>query len=611
MEPLFVYLFKSSGLLVLFYFSYYLLLRKETFFTTNRWFLIVGLCTAVILPLLFYTKIILVEPSVRIIDWTKIPITTINETAVFTINWYLIFAIIYGIGFLLLILRFAFEFYSLKNIFKNKTIQKQADFKFIDTTDNIAPFSYFNTIVYNSSLYNPTELKNIIEHEKIHCEQKHTVDVLISRLFCIVFWFNPFIWFYKKAILQNLEFIADHEATKKIADKKAYQITLLKITTHENCVSLTNHFYQSLIKKRIVMLNKNQSKKRNSWKYAVVTPALIAFVILFQIRVVAQEKDNPKLENLKTSNTDEQLEIQLEAQITEKSTDLDLDRIINLFKTELGTEVKIKKIKRNSQNEITSIKVTATDGKSYKTVHEISQDKPILPFIIKVVKDKDNKIEVFISSSTNLTDTKAKLPNSKNTDNNSLSLNSMKINRKELLIVINNEIQGRGNAINIPLDEEIDIIKTLNSKDAIIKYGLAGENGAYEITTKDENFVTSTVATTAKTPKTFSFTQNKSTTDTLSIKRNAKLKTNQRDLNLEKTDPTNLNNKQVSKTTTKIVYVKATSNKPSVEEAEIYINGVKSSKSELDKISPNSIQKMEVIKSDEDKKIIKITTKKQ
>lgn len=140
MEPLFVYLFKSSGLLFLFYFSYYLLLRKETFFTTNRWFLIVGLCTAVILPLLFYTKIILVEPSVRITDWTKIPITTINETAVFTINWYLIFAITYGIGFLFLILRFAFEFYSLKNIFKNKTIKKQADFKFIDTKDNIAPF---------------------------------------------------------------------------------------------------------------------------------------------------------------------------------------------------------------------------------------------------------------------------------------------------------------------------------------------------------------------------------------------------------------------------------------------------------------------------------------
>jgi hypothetical protein len=87
-----------------------------------------------------------------------------------------------------------------------------------------------------------------------------------------------------------LEFIADSEALLKISDKKAYQITLLKITTHENCVALSNHFYQSLIKKRIVMLNKNQSKKRNSWKYLSILPALIAFVFLFQINLVAQEK---------------------------------------------------------------------------------------------------------------------------------------------------------------------------------------------------------------------------------------------------------------------------------------------------------------------------------
>jgi hypothetical protein len=37
------------------------------------------------------------------------------------------------------------------------------------------------------------------------------------------------------------EFIADSEALLKISDKKAYQITL-KITSHENCVALSNHF---------------------------------------------------------------------------------------------------------------------------------------------------------------------------------------------------------------------------------------------------------------------------------------------------------------------------------------------------------------------------------
>ena len=260
MENLFIYLIKSSGLIGLFYLSYLILLRKETFFNGNRLYLLAGLITSILLPLVAFSKIVWVDSTPNTFDWTKIPTTTNIENEGFEINWYLIFVIVYSTGIAVLLIKFAFDFYSLNTILKGKTVQSQADFKFIDTNENLAPFSYFNTIVYNSTLYTALELKNILEHEKVHCEQNHTADVLVSRVFCILFWFNPLIWLYKKAILQNLEFIADHEATKKITDKKAYQITLLKITTHENCVAISNHFYQSLIKKRIVMLNKNQTK---------------------------------------------------------------------------------------------------------------------------------------------------------------------------------------------------------------------------------------------------------------------------------------------------------------------------------------------------------------
>ncbi|HEX9152739.1 MAG TPA: M56 family metallopeptidase, partial [Flavobacterium sp.] len=272
METLFSYLIKSSGLIVLFYLAYFFTLRKETFFTSNRWFLLAGLFTAVLLPFVFITKIIWVEPAAHPINWSSVPVTNYTPEKTFEDYFPVLMALAYGIGILLLLLKFVVDFYSLNSVLRGKSVQQQADFKFLDVAENVAPFSYFNTIVYNSSLYSASELENILEHEKVHSEQNHTIDVLISRLFCIVFWFNPFIWLYKKAILQNLEFIADHEATKKISDKKAYQITLLKITTHKNCVAITNHFYQSLIKKRIVMLNKNQSKKRNSWKYALVLP---------------------------------------------------------------------------------------------------------------------------------------------------------------------------------------------------------------------------------------------------------------------------------------------------------------------------------------------------
>lgn len=255
MENGFIYLIKASGLIGLFYFAYYLLLRKETFFSANRWFLLLGLITSSVLPLFFITKIIWVEPTTESLDWSTIPVTTSVTAPEPEINWYLVLACVYFTGIVISFLKLFFDFNSLIQLLKGKTIQQKGTFKLIDIAENIAPFSYFNYIVYNSTLYNTVELENILEHEKVHSQQKHSVDVLISRLFCVIFWFNPLIWFYKKAIAQNLEFIADSEAAKKITDKKAYQFTLLKITTQENCVVLTNHFYESLIKKRIIMLN--------------------------------------------------------------------------------------------------------------------------------------------------------------------------------------------------------------------------------------------------------------------------------------------------------------------------------------------------------------------
>ncbi|KUJ62887.1 peptidase M56 [Flavobacteriaceae bacterium CRH] len=362
MEALFIFIAKSSGLLVLFYFAYYFLLRKETFFNSNRWFLLLGLATSVALPFLVYTKIVWVDPApMPNFNYSQayIPQTIVKES--FEINWNLVSLAIYAIGFSAFMIRFALDFYSLNSVLKGKKIQQQADFKFIDVTENIAPFSYFDYIVYNSSMYTETELENILEHEKVHSDQNHTIDVLISRVFCVLFWFNPIIWLYKKAILQNLEFIADSEAAKKISDKKAYQYTLLKITTHESCVAITNHFYQSLIKKRIVMLNKNQSKKRNYWKYYAVIPALVAFVLLFQIKVIAQEKKEIEEKIEKEVQIEKKQDVDV-YKIRKTTTDQELKTIAEKLKQNHNVTCEISDVKRNSANELTAIKVNIEKG---------------------------------------------------------------------------------------------------------------------------------------------------------------------------------------------------------------------------------------------------------
>ncbi|MRX70032.1 hypothetical protein GJU42_18825 [Flavobacterium resistens] len=222
MEALFIYIAKSAGLVVMFYCVYHFLLRKETFFNTNRWFLLAGLGTSALLPFLVYTKTILVNPtpvSNFNLSQIEVPLSHNIPNETFEINWNYVILAIYALGFLILLIKFALDFYSLQSVLKGKKIQQQADFKFIDTNENIAPFSYFEYIVYNSSMYTSSELENIIEHEKVHSDQNHTADILVARIFCLLFWFNPVIWLYKKAIAQNLEFIADKEAAKKLSDE--------------------------------------------------------------------------------------------------------------------------------------------------------------------------------------------------------------------------------------------------------------------------------------------------------------------------------------------------------------------------------------------------------
>ncbi|PJJ08599.1 BlaR1 peptidase M56 [Flavobacterium sp. 1] len=387
METLFIYIAKSSGLIGMFYIAYYFLLQKETFFTANRWFLLAGLFTSVILPWIVFTTIVWVEPTPTDFDWSKLPMRPVQKES-FEINWYLVLAITYIIGITLLLVQFAMDFYKLNRVLKGKTTHQQEDHKFIDLKENIAPFSYFNTIVYNSSLYSEAEMESILEHEKVHSEQHHTIDVLITRFFCILFWFNPFMWLYKKAILQNLEFIADSEAAKNISDKKAYQLTLLKITTHENCVVLTNHFYQSLIKKRIVMLNKNQSKKWNSWKYALVIPALVAFVFLFQMEVIAKEKNvSPKVEQSASDDVDVY-------KITKNTTEAELKEKAETISKNYGITVHFSATKRNSNNELTAITVELKKGKEISNNRNVNSSDAIKPFGIVISKDSKGMLTI-------------------------------------------------------------------------------------------------------------------------------------------------------------------------------------------------------------------------
>lgn len=139
------------------------------------------------------------------------------------------------------------------------------------------------------------------------------------------------------------------------------------------------------------MLNKNQSKKRNSWKYYTIIPALTAFVLLFQIEVIAKERQ----QNVEiVSNEIKSMNV---FKITKKTTDTEFKDLKKNLKSTYSIDLEVSDIKRNSKNELTSLKVDIVNG-TQKSQSIQSGDEAIKDFGILVILNKNGTIKAGIKT---------------------------------------------------------------------------------------------------------------------------------------------------------------------------------------------------------------------
>lgn len=164
---------------------------------------------------------------------------------------------------------------------------------------------------------NQKDLDIMIAHEKIHSQQKHSFDILIGELFCVCFWWNPVSWLIKKEIQVNLEYLADDGVLRKGYEPRAYQYLLLQITNSNASIQIVNYFNVSQLKKRIIMINKEKSKKILTVKYLLILP--IALVMLL-INIACSETDKAILNdenNTAEAVTEPRVEVAEVKEVTE------------------------------------------------------------------------------------------------------------------------------------------------------------------------------------------------------------------------------------------------------------------------------------------------------
>ncbi len=296
----FIYIAKSITILSIFYIIYRVVLQKDTFFTANRHYLLSGIIAALILPFLEYTKTIYKElPSINTMVgtdtiFTPTTIEVLPQQETIAIDWWQVSLLLYTLGAFIMFIRLIIQLISLNRLINNYPKKYKDGYTYVEITDKaITPFSFFKTICYNPGSHSSEELEMILAHEKIHVSQWHTFDVLLTQCVLAIQWFNPFAWFYKKSLEQNLEFIADNGAIQRVSSSLDYQRTLVKVSSIVVQPALTNNFYHSLIKKRIVMLNKQTSNRRNLWKLGLVLPALAIFMYSFNIKEVIEYREVP------------------------------------------------------------------------------------------------------------------------------------------------------------------------------------------------------------------------------------------------------------------------------------------------------------------------------
>ena len=87
-------------------------------------------------------------------------------------------------------------------------------------------FSFSGSIYLN--LHLGPELTVVLRHEQVHVRQWHRLDVLLAQLALAAAWRNPAAWLLRRALLDNLEFLADQAVLATGLDRRTYQYSLLR-----------------------------------------------------------------------------------------------------------------------------------------------------------------------------------------------------------------------------------------------------------------------------------------------------------------------------------------------------------------------------------------------
>lgn len=288
METILLYFGKTilcSGVTFLYY---QLSLKDKTFHHYNRFYLLAAIMISLLLPLIrvddFTIEVnndmyMLLDKIQNFNTQKNIDNGNLYFNIIFSalglVSLYFLGKLIYGI----------FKIQQFKKQFQKESFD---GINFYRTDLSEAPFSYFKNLFWKNAITLHSDIgKQILKHEMVHIEQKHSFDKIFIEIITSVFWFNPFFHIIKKEINLIHEYLADKKAVQQ-SDTKAFAQMLLASHFSGTQLPAASPFLSSNLKKRLKMLQKPKTK----FGYARRILALpVLFTVAFAYLVNAKNKE--------------------------------------------------------------------------------------------------------------------------------------------------------------------------------------------------------------------------------------------------------------------------------------------------------------------------------
>ena len=295
------YLLEFSLCLALFYGLYHFLLRKETYFQLNRWYLLLSPVLSMIIPFLDWQ--LPAEPTQSNWDQIMVPLVTdiqqqqmimwenLGRPAdpVSSFTYLDLLLIIYLLGMLWMCGRLLYRTWRVMKLIGQGEQQQEQGYTVVKHQGKVPAASFLSYVFWEEGPLNP-ERKKILEHELVHVRQWHSLDVLLMEVWVMLKWFHPLIYWYRNSLRLTHEYIADAYVSGMTGNRLEYAELLTRTQPVTVSHQLLHHFNSS-IKMRLLMLAKNQSSKWKYLKLLAIIPATALLMVLFAFNLSGELPD--------------------------------------------------------------------------------------------------------------------------------------------------------------------------------------------------------------------------------------------------------------------------------------------------------------------------------